>query len=112
MAEDDHRLLTLQLTYEKELANQNVRFAGLSVNQFIYQLLLANVNKRAERVRAEWKVPDKRCVPPTFPGISDPFGVFSSQHPWLVSLGALTNPPIGSGGSSSKPSLQSRTGTR
>ena len=62
MAEEDHRLLTLQLTYEKELANQSLKFAGLSVNEFIYQLLVAGLNKRAERVRADWKVPDKRSV--------------------------------------------------
>ncbi|ORX39657.1 Vps16, C-terminal region-domain-containing protein [Kockovaella imperatae] len=60
MTDDAHRLLTLQLTYEKELSSQGLKFAGLSVNQFIYELLLAGVNKRAEKVRADWKVPDKR----------------------------------------------------
>ncbi|WRT66892.1 uncharacterized protein IL334_003855 [Kwoniella shivajii] len=59
MAEDAHRLLTLQQTYERELDNKFV-FSGLSVNAFIHRLLMEGFSKRAERVRTDWKVPDKR----------------------------------------------------
>jgi hypothetical protein len=59
MAEDAHRLLSLQITYERELDNK-FQFAGLSVNDFISKLLVDGFGKRAERVRADWKVPDKR----------------------------------------------------
>ncbi|WVW83415.1 hypothetical protein I302_105435 [Kwoniella bestiolae CBS 10118] len=59
MVDDAHRLLTLQQTYEREL-DHKFSFSGLSVNQFIHKLLLEGFTKRAERVRADWKVPDKR----------------------------------------------------
>jgi hypothetical protein len=61
MAEDAHRLLSLQLAYEHELDNK-FQFAGLSVNDFISRLLSEGFGKRAEKVRADWKVPDKRYV--------------------------------------------------
>ena len=60
MAEDAHRLLSLQLAYEREL-DHKFSFAGLGVNEFIFQLLIEGFGKRAERVRADWKVSDKRC---------------------------------------------------
>ena len=66
MADDDHRLLTLQLAWEKELANQHLKLVGLSVNDFISELLVAGLNKRAEKVRADWKVSDKRSARPCF----------------------------------------------
>lgn len=59
MAEDAQRLLSLQLAYEREL-EQKLAFAGLSANEFCYKLLVEGFGKRAERVRADWKVPDKR----------------------------------------------------
>ncbi|RXK39934.1 vacuolar protein sorting-associated protein [Tremella mesenterica] len=59
MADDAHRLLALQTAYEREL-DHKFSFAGLSVNDFISALLLAGFGKRAERVRADWKVGDKR----------------------------------------------------
>lgn len=61
MAEDAHRLLSLQLAYERELEHK-FTFTGLSVNDFITQLMLEGFGKRAERVRADWRVSDKRCV--------------------------------------------------
>ena len=61
MAEDAKRLLSLQMAYERELAHKFV-FAGLSVNDFIYTLLCEGLGKRAEKVRADWRVPDKRYV--------------------------------------------------
>ncbi|KAL7422143.1 Vacuolar protein sorting-associated protein 16 [Cryptotrichosporon argae] len=59
MTEDAHRLLVLQQTYERELEFKFV-FAGLTVTDFIGALLREGLGKRAERVRADWKVPDKR----------------------------------------------------
>jgi hypothetical protein len=61
MAEDAKRLLSLQMAYERELAHK-FTFAGLSVNDFIYTLLCEGLGKRAEKVRADWRVPDKRFV--------------------------------------------------
>ncbi|WWC61373.1 uncharacterized protein I303_103954 [Kwoniella dejecticola CBS 10117] len=59
MADDAHRLLLLQQTYEKEL-DHKFTFSGLSANAFIHKLLLEGFTKRAERVRSDWRVPDKR----------------------------------------------------
>lgn len=59
MAEDGQRLLSLQLAYEREL-EQKFQFAGFSVNDFISKLLQEGFGKRAEKVRVDWKVPDKR----------------------------------------------------
>jgi len=61
MAEDAKRLLVLQLAYEREIEHK-FQFAGLSVNDFIYTLLCEGFGKRAEKVRADWRVPDKRLV--------------------------------------------------
>ena len=63
MAEDAHRLLSLQVAYEREL-DHKFSFAGLSVNDFISRLLIEGFGKRAERVRADWKISDKRCSNP------------------------------------------------
>ncbi|WVQ78256.1 hypothetical protein IAT38_000340 [Cryptococcus sp. DSM 104549] len=59
MVDDAQRLLTLQESYERELAYK-FTFVGLSVDGFIHKLLAAGFGKRAERVRSDWKVPDKR----------------------------------------------------
>ena len=59
MADDANRLLSLQMAYERETEHKH-RFVGLSVNEFISRLLIEGYGKRAERVRADWRVPDKR----------------------------------------------------
>jgi hypothetical protein len=59
MIEDAHRLLSFQLAQERELDNK-YKFAGLSVDQFISRLLIEGFSKRAEKVRNDFKVPDKR----------------------------------------------------
>ncbi|WVF72368.1 hypothetical protein IAT40_007183 [Kwoniella sp. CBS 6097] len=59
MIDDAHRLLTLQQSYEREL-DHKFTFSGLSVNAFAHKLLVEGFGKRAERVRNDWKVPDKR----------------------------------------------------
>lgn len=59
MVEDAHRLLSFQLAQEREL-DHKYKFAGLSVDQFISRLLTEGFSKRAEKVRNDFKVPDKR----------------------------------------------------
>lgn len=59
MAEDSLRLLTLQEQMERELENKYT-FAGLNVNETMSYLLQIGLGKRAEKIRSEWKVPDKR----------------------------------------------------
>ena len=61
VADDANRLLSLQMTYERETDHKH-QFIGLSVNAFIYKLIVEGYGKRAERVRADWRVPDKRYV--------------------------------------------------
>lgn len=65
MAEDAKRLLSLQLAYERELEHK-FSFAGLSVNDFIFTLIAEGFGKRAEKVRADWRVPDKRYADISF----------------------------------------------
>jgi hypothetical protein len=59
MAEDSLRLLTLQEQMERELENK-YSFVGLNVNETMSYLLQIGLGKRAEKIRSEWKVPDKR----------------------------------------------------
>ena len=61
MMDESSRLLVLQEQLEKE-ANGKVTFFGLSVNETIRSCLLNGMSKRADRVKAEFKVPDKRLV--------------------------------------------------
>ncbi|KAF8707479.1 Vps16, C-terminal region, partial [Rhizoctonia solani] len=53
------RLLTFQQQLEKDLEGR-VEVVGLSVNATIRACLLNGQSKKAEKIRADWKVPDKR----------------------------------------------------
>jgi len=53
------RLLTLQLQIEKE--ETGVPFFGLSVNETIRICLVNGMSKRADKIKSEFRVPDKRC---------------------------------------------------
>lgn len=62
------RLLTLQQTIEKESADK-IEFFGLSVDETIKKCLLNGMSKRADKLKSDFKVPDKRyemnpCPPP------------------------------------------------
>lgn len=58
---DEHvRLLTLQQQFEKE--NNSVSFIGKSVNDTITTCLLNGMAKRADKVKSDFKVPDKRSI--------------------------------------------------
>lgn len=61
MMDENVRLLTFQQQLEKE-ADGNITFFGLSVSETIRTCLLNGMAKRAEKVRADFKVPDKRYV--------------------------------------------------
>ncbi|BGP40027.1 Vacuolar protein sorting-associated protein 16 [Rhodotorula kratochvilovae] len=60
---DDHvRLLVFQESLEQDAAATagGKMFVGLSVNETLRACLLAGMDKRAEKLRGEFKVPDKR----------------------------------------------------
>ena len=61
MVDENVRLLTLQQTLEKE-ADGKIIFFGLSVNETIRVCLLNGMSKRADKIKSDFKVPDKRCV--------------------------------------------------
>ncbi|UZJ52563.1 hypothetical protein CBS101457_001883 [Exobasidium rhododendri] len=57
--EEYSKLLGFQSALEKEEGGR-LAFVGLSVNETIRQCLIKNMPKKAEKVRTDWKVPDKR----------------------------------------------------
>jgi hypothetical protein len=59
MMDESMRLLTLQQQLEKE-ADGKVSFFGLSVNETMKACLMNGLGKRADKVKADFKVPDKR----------------------------------------------------
>ncbi|KWU43122.1 hypothetical protein RHOSPDRAFT_20057 [Rhodotorula sp. JG-1b] len=60
MVDDQIRLLVLQQQLEQEAAASGRPFVGLSVNATIRQCLLAGLDKKADKTRSDFKVPDKR----------------------------------------------------
>lgn len=65
MMDEAYRLLAQQQTLEKEAEPEmGLHVVGLSVNETISVLLKVGLAKKADRVRADFKVPDRRCVPP------------------------------------------------
>lgn len=61
MMDESARLLQFQQQLEKE-ADGKISFFGLSVNDTIRALLINGMAKRADKVKADFKVPDKRYV--------------------------------------------------
>ncbi|EJC99299.1 vacuolar protein sorting-associated protein 16 [Fomitiporia mediterranea MF3/22] len=59
MMDENVRLLTLQQQLEKE-SDGKITFFGLSVSETIRMCLLNGMAKRVEKVRTDFKVPDKR----------------------------------------------------
>ncbi|KAL7416492.1 Vps16, C-terminal region-domain-containing protein [Mrakia frigida] len=59
MMDDSYRLLSLQQALEKE-AEDRISLVGLSINDTIRTCIEAGLPKKAERVRGDFKVPDKR----------------------------------------------------
>lgn len=61
MMDDSTRLLQAQQQLEKE-TDGKIGFFGLSVNETIRACLLNGMAKRADKLKADFKVPDKRSV--------------------------------------------------
>ena len=61
MMDESVRLMTLQQTLEKE-ADGKVAFFGQSVNETIRTCLINGMAKRADKIKSDFKVPDKRYV--------------------------------------------------
>jgi len=59
--DESARLLAFQQTLEKD-TDGRVKFVGFSINETIIKCITAGLPKRADKVRADWKVPEKRFV--------------------------------------------------
>jgi hypothetical protein len=59
MSDEAIRLLTLQQQLEKE-TDGKISFFGLSVNETIRMCLLNGMSKKADKIKSDLKVPDKR----------------------------------------------------
>lgn len=59
MMEESVRLLTYQQQLEKETPNFGP-FVGLSVNETMRRCILNGMPKKADKVKSDFKVPDKR----------------------------------------------------
>lgn len=55
------RLLALQQQLEKE-AKGKVEFFGASVNETMRRCMLNDLSKWADKIKVEFKVPDKRLI--------------------------------------------------
>lgn len=58
MIEDQLKLLAMQQSLEQEAAGKS--FLGLSVNETIRACILAGLSKKADKIKSDFKVPDKR----------------------------------------------------
>lgn len=61
MMDESVRLLTFQQQLEKDAPTQGP-FIGLGVNDTIKSCILNGLPKKADKLKTDWKVPDKRCV--------------------------------------------------
>lgn len=59
MMDESAKLLGAQQQFEKE-ADGKISFFGLSLNETIRTLLLNGMAKRADKIKSDFKVPDKR----------------------------------------------------
>lgn len=59
MMDESGRLLLLQQELEKDVDGK-VPFVGLSVTDTIMLCIQQKLNKRAEKIRSDWKVADKQ----------------------------------------------------
>jgi hypothetical protein len=61
MMDEYSRLLAFQQTLEKETTDK-IEFFGLSVDETIKKCLLNGMAKRADKLKSDFKVSDKRCA--------------------------------------------------
>jgi vacuolar protein sorting-associated protein 16 len=59
MMDDSARLLASQQQLEKD-SDDKVAFFGLSVNETIRTCILNGMPKKADKIKSDFKVPDKR----------------------------------------------------
>lgn len=99
MMDEAYRLLSHQQTLEKEAEPaMSLHVIGLSVNETISALLKVGLAKKADRVRADFKVPDRRYAPPETPSLIVPLTDHCSPGPrpssdssfYFIKLQALT----------------------
>lgn len=60
LTDEQTRLIAFQAALEKEEIAAPIRVVGLSLNDTIRLCLKHNMHKKAEKLRSDWKVPDKR----------------------------------------------------
>jgi hypothetical protein len=61
MTDEYARLLAFQQELENE-TDGKIKFFGLSVNETIRACVLNGFSKRADKIKSDFKVPDKRFV--------------------------------------------------
>jgi hypothetical protein len=86
MVEEELKLLAYQQTLDKESTDPRKRFVGLSINETIRLCITSGSPKKADKIRADWKVPDKRCAPSPSSPVTRSLGACSF---WLVKMKAL-----------------------
>jgi len=59
MMDESFRILTIQQQLEKD-TNGKVSFFGLSVNRTIRECIMNGLSKRADKIKADFKISDKR----------------------------------------------------
>ena len=59
--DESARLLAFQQILEND-TDGRVKFVGLSINETIVRCIPAGLHKRVDKLRADWKVPDKRFI--------------------------------------------------
>lgn len=67
------RLLSFQQQLEKE-TDGSVAFFGRSIDETMRMCLTNGLSRRADQIKTDFKVSDKRCVPP-------PLAASHSPHP-------------------------------
>lgn len=65
MMDESSRLLTLQQQLEGE-ADGKVPFFGQSVNETIRSCIVNGMLKRADKIKSDFKVPDRRYATPPY----------------------------------------------
>ena len=61
MMDESLRLLTFQQQLEKDAPTLGP-VIGLSVNETIKTCIVNGIPRKADKIKSDWKVPDKRCV--------------------------------------------------
>jgi hypothetical protein len=62
--DDQIRLLAFQQTLDQETGTMSTErsYVGMSVSETIRTCIIAGLEKKAEKIRSDWKVSDKRFV--------------------------------------------------